>query len=45
MKGQLVIPDWSAFSTVIGDIFESCQDIVEGNVSLFYKRLLMKSRC
>ncbi|VDK31082.1 unnamed protein product [Gongylonema pulchrum] len=36
LKGQLVIPDWHAFSGMIGDIFDSCQEH-------FSKRFFLKS--
>lgn len=33
LKKQLVIPDWPAFITVIGEIFESCRDFTDGHVN------------
>ncbi|EJW71273.1 hypothetical protein WUBG_17820, partial [Wuchereria bancrofti] len=36
LKKQLVIPDWPAFIRVIGEIFESCRDFNDGNVSFIF---------
>lgn len=39
LKKQLVIPDWPAFITVLGEIFESCRDFNDGNVATYIPQL------
>ncbi|VDK82465.1 unnamed protein product [Litomosoides sigmodontis] len=39
LKKQLVIPDWPAFITLLGEIFESCRDFNDGNVATYIPQL------
>ncbi|VDN07422.1 unnamed protein product [Thelazia callipaeda] len=39
LKKQLVIPDWLAFSTIVGEVFDSCTDVNEGHVANYIPQL------
>lgn len=39
LKKQLVIPDWPAFTAIVGEIFESCRDLNDGVVANYIPQL------